>query len=106
MKTATGRSRWRPWQFRLRTLLILLTLAAIGSSIYAWRQHRDDYLAGQVVKFNAAMDRQCYDEAEEITLAAARWYPGEPILALMLEKCRVAQHLEKGGRIGDYRPVE
>jgi hypothetical protein len=105
MKRTKRPGRWRLWQFHIRTLLILMTITAISSSIYAWRlrreEHRQQYLGQQVEKFNAAMEDQKYLEAEIIAIRAAEAHPNEPVLEAMVEKSRFAFLLVNGARVSD-----
>ena len=45
------------WQFGLRSLLLFMLIAALGSAWYGWRVKREEQLYELVQRFNAAMDR-------------------------------------------------
>jgi hypothetical protein len=97
MTIATARSRsWRPWQMRLRTLMVLMVIVAITASIYGWRQRREEYLLRLVVMFNASIDDQRYEEAERIALEAVREFPDHETAVSIREKSRVALALSNG----------
>jgi len=97
--SAGRRTRWRLWQFHLRTLLVLMTLTATASSIYAWRQRRYDYLCRLVEDFNTAMDQQQLDQAERLASEAKQEFPHHWAATSIMEKAALARKLNEGGSV-------
>lgn len=89
--THTRKLRW--WQCSLRSLLILVTLACIVSSIFAWRQNRQRRLVRLVESFNVAMDEQRYNDAKSIARVAHKELPSDPLTESMLEKADFARQV-------------
>jgi len=92
MKAVAANSirRWRWWQFRLRSLLVLTTLLCVALSVHvARRQARERYLIRTVNLFNSLFDEQRYVEAAVVARKANYWYPS-PLTDQMLEKATLA----------------
>jgi hypothetical protein len=85
--------RW--WQFSLRSLLILMTLACAILSVDAWRQARQRYLLRTVNSFNSLIDERQYAEATSLAMQARDWYP-TPLTECMVEKAEFALSASMG----------
>ena len=83
--------RWR--QFGLRTLLVFVTLAAIGTCAgHRWWSTRPVHL---VEKFNDLFASERYAEAEEVADTMSRLHPGE-VADAMVGHCRCVRELHDG----------
>jgi hypothetical protein len=83
-------------QFRLRALLVVLTLACVASAVYGWQKRRSHTLESLVTNFNAKMDEQRYTEAGLIAAEAYGRFPDNPVCILMVEKSLLAQRIMRG----------
>jgi hypothetical protein len=92
---------WRPGRFRLRTLLIAVSLACLVSSIYGRRQRRAEYLARLVDEFNVALGDQRYARADRLANEAVREFPNETAAEYMVEKSKLAQRIIHGEETGE-----
>jgi hypothetical protein len=97
-------SRNRPicwYQFRLRTWLVLMLVAALAASIYGWRQRREERLLYLINEFNAAVDRQEYERAEQISCQAVVEFPREYVAKHLREKGRLIMSIIKHEQLDD-----
>jgi hypothetical protein len=93
------RLRW--FQIRLRSWLVLMLVAAIAASIYGWRQRREDRLLYLINEFNAAIDRQEYERAEQISCQAVVDFPREYVAKHLREKGRLIMSIIKHEQLDD-----
>ena len=85
---------------------MVLSLACIAAAIYGWRQRREDYLVRLVTDFNAALDEQRYDRAEQLAKEALREFPQEFAAEFMVEKSQLAKRIMDGvdpGELGGFQ---
>jgi hypothetical protein len=80
-------------QFRLRTVLALMTLACVASAVYGWHYRNGLPLEVMVERYNDCLDNGEFAEAERIAIAAIDRYPQERVTAFMREKVRLIRNL-------------
>jgi hypothetical protein len=107
LRTVPSRIRLGQWQFSLKSLLIVLTMASIPCGVYAWRQAREDRLAAMVEDFNRAIDEQRWFDAQVIAHRFLDECPNSPVGIHMVQKSRLLVSLVHGvdyGLVGSGCP--
>lgn len=87
------------WQFRLRSMFVVVTLVCVALSVYGWQQARQRYLERSVTSFNALFDAQRYSEARILAKHAYNRYP-TPLTESMVEKAGIACQLADNASLG------
>jgi putative membrane-bound dehydrogenase-like protein len=85
------------YQFGLRSLLLLMTVFAIGSALFGWRVKYVEQLEHGVNAFNVAMDRRNYEEALLIARHTHELAPREMATGFMIDKAELALKISRGG---------
>lgn len=100
MNQPSGCMRNSRYQFGLRSLLLLMTIFAIGSAWYGWRVKYFEQMEHGVNEFNAAMDRGHYAEALLISHRTQELAPREKLIGFMTEKATLALRISRGEDTG------
>ncbi len=87
------------YQFGLRSLLLLMTVSAVGSAWYGWRMRREEQLFQYVQHFNAALDSHQYEEALQVAYKAQEFAP-DKLTEFMVEKAQLATQIASGESSG------
>lgn len=97
MNQPSGFMRTSRYQFGLRSLLLLMTVFAIGSALFGWRVKYVEQLEHGVNAFNVAMDRRNYEEALLIARHTRELAPREMATGFMIDKAELALKISRGG---------
>ena len=88
--------RFRFWQFSLRTLLIVVAVAA--SAVAGWR-FREERLVSFVERFNHSLDERRWNDGAQLAAQARREYPFCDVTEMMVWKSNFVQKIMAGERI-------
>ncbi len=93
------KSPLRLWQFSLRTILIVVAVAAIAILPKARQAAQERRLVYLVDQFNAAIVAQRYDDAESLVKQGKVEFPNEPVLMQMHSQVRIIKRLIESGSL-------